>query len=93
MGEIPHMPKAEGERASLDAGGAGNKLAAHQPQASQAQISVQAHSRISKNGIVDGAHRYAELVGEVTAVDRVRDICREKLPDVLKNLQLTSRVR
>src|ERR1700741_4866985 len=93
VGEISHVPKAEGERASLDGLGSGKKLPSHQPQASQPQIPVQAHAPVSQHSVMDGTDRYAQLLCKLRAVDRLSDIVGEQLANVLKDLELPSRVR
>src|SRR6266567_1760452 len=59
-GKIAEVPEAERERDGLDAVGTGKQPLAHQPQAAQAQIAMQAHAAIAAHDVVQGADGQAE---------------------------------
>src|SRR5579864_9440385 len=87
------MPEAESERRGLDALGATAQLLTHQPEPTLTQIAMQAHAAVVQHRIMDGAHRHAELPGQIAGVDRVPDAACKDVPYVLEDAELPLRVR
>ena len=77
--KFAEMPEAVGQRAGLDADVSLPQPLAHQPQPLQAQIAVQAHAAMFQNRAVKRADGYADLAGEILAVDRISETGRDDL--------------
>lgn len=88
-----HVPKSEGERACLYAICPGEQSLTHEPQASQTQVPMQAHSSIPVDCALDAPHGDTNLLRQFLTVHRPSDVIGQECLDVAKYLEMPNGVR